>query len=90
MSQPQEPSISRPTTARSRPTWRKVARVVVAAVLILLGALWTLQGTGILRIEPIMCVADCRPVTGGSAGWTVAGLVTLAIGLLVLLRPRRR
>jgi hypothetical protein len=71
--------------------WRKTARVVVGMVLILLGLLWILQGADVVRIRPILCVADCQPVNGGSPGWLAIGVVTLVVGLVVagVLRRRR-
>ncbi|WP_211246502.1 hypothetical protein [Amycolatopsis taiwanensis] len=43
-----------------------------------------------MRIEPILCVADCEPVTGGSPSWLVAGVATALIGLVVAAAPWRR
>lgn len=67
--------------------WRKAARVVVGMVLILLGLLWILQGADVVRIRPILCVADCQPITGGSAGWLAIGVVTLVVGLTLVVGP---
>ncbi len=71
---------------------RKTARVVVGTALILLGLLWILQGADVVRIRPILCVADCQPITGGSPGWLAIGVFTLVVGLAVVgaLRRRRR
>ncbi|WP_336211623.1 hypothetical protein [Nonomuraea sp. LPB2021202275-12-8] len=71
--------------------WRRTARIVAGVALILLGLLWVLQGADVVRIQPILCVADCRPITGGSPGWLATGVVTLVIGLgLVSVLRRRR
>lgn len=69
---------------------RKTARIVVGMVLILLGLLWILQGAGMVRIRPILCVADCQPITDGSPGWLAIGVVTLVVGLRVVGALRRR
>jgi hypothetical protein len=72
--------------------WRQVTSVVAGVILSLLGLLWILQGADVVRIQPILCVADCQPITGGSPGWLATGVVTLAVGLTVMLVPwwRRR
>lgn len=74
-------------------TWRALARVAAGLVLVLLGLLWMAQGADLVRIEPILCVADCEPVTGGSPGWLIAGVVSALTGSAVIAapwRPRRR
>ncbi|MBB4943413.1 hypothetical protein FHR32_007813 [Streptosporangium album] len=72
-------------------TWRKTARVVAGMLLILPGLLWILQGADLVRLGPILCVAECQPITGGSLGWFATGVVTLIAGLGVagVLRRRR-
>lgn len=69
---------------------RTVVRIVVGTVLSLLGVLWILQGADVVRIRPILCVADCRPLTGGSPTWLAIGAVTLVVGLTVAGALRRR
>jgi uncharacterized membrane protein YidH (DUF202 family) len=69
---------------------RKTARVVVGMVLILLGLLWILQGADVVRIRPILCVAKCQPLTGGSPVWLAIGVVALVVGLRVVGVLRRR
>ncbi|MEV5768125.1 hypothetical protein AB0L34_26620 [Micromonospora sp. NPDC052213] len=65
--------------------------MVAGTALALLGLLWMLQGTDLIRIRPILCVADCQPVTGGSPGWLAAGVVAFVVGLAVAgFLPRRR
>ena len=48
-----------------------------------LGLLWALQGADLVHIEPVACVADCEPLEGFSATWLAAGIVTLAVGLVI-------
>ncbi|HVI59868.1 MAG TPA: hypothetical protein VM619_13490 [Luteimonas sp.] len=63
-----------------------ILRIVAGIVLVLLGSLWIAQGADLVRIQPILCFADCEPLVGGSIGWLIAGLVALAVGLLLLRR----
>ena len=59
-------------------------------ILVLLGGLWFLQGTGLVTIPPILCVAECEPLEGPSLPWAIAGLVALLVGAALLWRSRRR
>ena len=70
--------------------WRKTAKAVLGIVLVLLGLLWILQGADLVRIRPILCVANCQPITGGSPAWLAIGLITLVVGLGVVGVLRRR
>lgn len=74
----------------SRPRGRRTARVVVGTALILLGLLWIIQGADVVRLRPILCVADCQPIAGGSPVWFAIGVVTLIVGLGVVGALRRR
>jgi uncharacterized membrane protein SirB2 len=74
-------------------TWRHIVLVVVGVVLVLLGGLWLLQGANVVHVRPILCVTNCKPITGGSAGWLVAGIVGVLLGLGTVafgLRHRQR
>jgi len=69
----------------------KIVLLVIGVVALLLGGLWLLQGLGIVNIPPILCVADCEPIEGGSATWAIVGLVVAAAGAVaVYLGLRRR
>lgn len=74
----------------SRSRGRRTARVVVGMALVLLGLLWIIQGADVVRLRPILCVADCQPITGGSPVWFAIGVVTLIVGLGVVGALRRR
>lgn len=50
----------------------------------LLGLLWFLQGADVLHVRPILCVANCEPLVGGSTGWLMAGAVGMLVGILVI------
>ena len=89
MPRPAPPTPS-PARADERPaaTWRRVARIGAGVVLTLLGLLWVLQGADLVRIEPVGCVAECEPVTGGSAGWLTIGVLAVLAGLILLVGSR--
>jgi hypothetical protein len=70
--------------------WRKTVKVAGGMVLILLGLLWILQGADVARMRPILCFANCQPITGGSPGWLAIGVVTLVVGLRAVGVLRRR
>ncbi|WP_211228533.1 hypothetical protein [Glycomyces tenuis] len=70
--------------------WRRALRLSAGAVVSALGLLWIAQGAALLEIQPILCVAECEPVTGGSSGWLAAGVVAFLAGLAVLAAPWRR
>ena len=55
-------------------------RMIAGVVLVLLGALWTLQGFGIVG----------GSFMTGSTMWLVIGLVVLAAGIALLARRRTR
>lgn len=84
------PPTPSPARAEGRPvaTWRRVARIGVGVALTLLGLLWVLQGADLVRIEPVGCVAECEPVTGGSPAWLTIGVIALLGGLFLLGAPR--
>jgi len=62
---------------------KRIVGAVVGLVLAMLGLLWFLQGTGLVRLCPVLCFADCECVEGGSLFWAVAGAVTFAIGAIL-------
>jgi len=73
-------------------SFRGLARIVFGVALSLLGLLWLLQGADLVHIRPILCVANCKPLEGGSVGWMTAGALLLVVGSLVVasgIRGRR-
>ena len=64
--------------------FRALVRILFGVALALLGSLWLLQGADLVHIRPILCVADCKPLEGGSVGWMTAGALLLVVGLLVI------
>jgi hypothetical protein len=62
---------------------RKLARVA-GVICTLLGALWFLQGLGVVHIRPILCFADCAPIQEPSPAWAIIGFLALAAGILTM------
>jgi hypothetical protein len=63
---------------------------VLAGVFIALGALWALQGAGIVHVKPILCVADCTELQGVSGQWLLTGIGAIAVGMALWYLARRR
>ena len=70
--------------------YRALARILFGIGLTLLGLLWLLQGADLVHIRPILCVANCKPLEGGSVGWMTTGALVLVVGLLVIASGVRR
>lgn len=66
------------------------AGILVGAFIAFLGLLWFLQGTGILHMRPIMCVADCEEIVGTSPTWAIAGAVAVILGVLIAVLSVKR
>ena len=77
---------------RRIPTWNAKAAVltILGAIVAILGMLWFVQGLGIIQIGPILCIADCEPITGRSVQWTVIGVLALVLGIILVWAGRRR
>ncbi len=56
--------------------------IIFGAILALLGLLWFLQGADIVHIQPILCVANCQPITGVSPVWQMVGAIAFLAGTL--------
>jgi hypothetical protein len=69
---------------------RGLGLILFGAVSTPLGLLWLLQGADLVHIRPILCVANCQPLEGGSIGWMSAGAVFLVLGLAAIATGRRR
>jgi len=65
-------------------------RQIFAGLLIALGALWSLQGAGIVHLKPILCVADCAELRGASVQWLATGIGAIAVGAGLWYLARRR
>ena len=58
--------------------------VVFDVLCILLGALWLLQGVGVVEIDPILCVGECQALEAPSVTWAAIGGGVCAVGLLIV------
>lgn len=67
-----------------------VLKIVIGFVLFSVGLLWSLQGEDLIRMKPILCVANCEPLVGGSMAWLIVGIVTMAVGLGLLVTSKRK
>jgi hypothetical protein len=65
-------------------TMKISAFLFFGTLLIVLGLLWFLQGSDVIRLRPILCVANCEPLVGGSLLWQVVGAVTCVGGLSLI------
>ena len=63
---------------------KNVATTTGGVAITLLGLLWFLQGADLVHVKPILCFADCEPLVGGSAGWLIAGIVAMILGVLLI------
>ena len=68
----------------------RIVGVLIGAFIAALGLLWFLQGMAIIQMRPILCVADCEPIVGGSPSWAAAGVVAFVVGVGVALFSARR
>lgn len=60
------------------------ATTIIGVGLTLLGLLWFLQGANLVHLRPVMCLANCEPLVGGSAGWLIAGAAGMLAGILLI------
>lgn len=67
-----------------------VVGALLGAFIGFFGLLWFLQGTGILRMRPILCIENCEEVVGPSLTWAAAGAVVFIIGAIVVAFSMRR
>lgn len=68
----------------------QIVGVLVGAFIAALGLLWFLQGAAIIEMRPILCVANCEPIVGGSPFWAATGVIAFIIGLVVVILSARR
>lgn len=69
---------------------RQIVGAILGVFVASLGLLWLLQGTGVLRIRPILCIANCEEVVGPSPFWAAAGAVVLIVGVIVAIVSVKR
>lgn len=68
----------------------KIALIVIGLVAAGLGGLWIVQGIGLVRLKPVLCVANCAPVQGPSLTWALIGALVLLLGLFLLSKGVKR
>ena len=68
----------------------QVFKIGCGIVLLSLGLLWSLQGADLIRMKPILCVANCEPLVGGAVAWLAVGIVAMSVGLGLLVTSKRR
>lgn len=69
---------------------RQIVGALVGAFIAFLGLLWVLQGVAILQMRPILCVANCEPVEGGSLVWAAVGTIAFIVGIGITFISVRR
>src|SRR5690606_654371 len=55
--------------------WKHLVGLAFGILLMALGLFWFLQGADLIRVDPILCVADCEPLVGGSVQWQLQGVL---------------
>ena len=68
----------------------KIVLLILGAIGVLLGGLWLLQGLGLVRMEPLFCVAECETLEGPSPAWALAGFLLAAAGAVAVWFGLRR
>ena len=63
--------------------------MISGAILFLLGALWLLQGLGIVTMAPILCFANCTPIQGPAPVWAAVGAAAIVVGFLLFRLGRK-
>jgi uncharacterized membrane protein len=63
---------------------KRIAATVFGIILALLGLLWFLQGSDVVHIKPILCFANCVPLTGKSLQWQIIGAITFCAGVILI------
>lgn len=67
-----------------------LAGILGGGFIAFLGLFWFLQGTGILRLRPILCVTNCEEIVGTSPIWAMVGAVAFIIcSILVVMSVRQ-
>lgn len=67
-----------------------IVTIFLSIIMAFLGLLWFLQGSDIVHIKPILCFADCEPITGRSIQWQIIGAIVFAVGTIIIYASLRR
>jgi hypothetical protein len=63
---------------------------IAGIILLLLGLLWFLQGSDLVHIKPILCFANCTPITGKSMTWQIVGGVVFIMGAIIVYKNLKK
>lgn len=69
---------------------KKIILTIVGIIAALLGLLWFLQGSDLVHIKPILCFADCEPITGKSTTWQIAGAIVFVTGAAIIYKNLKK
>ena len=69
---------------------KSIVAIIIGVILASLGLLWFLQGSDLVHIKPIMCFANCEPITGKSLQWQIAGAIAFIAGVLIIYANLKR
>lgn len=69
---------------------KSIAAIIFGIILALLGLLWFLQGSDLVHIKPILCFANCEPITGKSLQWQIVGSIVFIIGAFITFKGFKR
>jgi hypothetical protein len=62
--------------------WKAGSVAVLGALVFAVGCLWLLQGSDVVRIDPVLCVGECEPLVGRQPAWQLTGGAAMVTGAL--------
>jgi len=62
---------------------KQIVFLLIGVVVASLGLLWFLQGADIIHLKPLLCFANCEPITGKSLPWQIIGAIVFIVGTLI-------
>jgi putative Ca2+/H+ antiporter (TMEM165/GDT1 family) len=65
-------------------TKKQIISIISGIIFSLLGLLWFLQGSDLVHVKPILCFANCEPITGKSLTWQITGAIFFIVGALLI------
>jgi len=68
---------------------KQIIAIIFGTIIFLLGLLWFLQGSYIVHMKPILCFANCEPITGLSLQWQIVGGTIFIIGAIIVYKSIR-
>ena len=63
---------------------KRIVFLLIGVIATLLGLLWFLQGADIVHLKPLLCFANCEPITGESLQWQIIGAIAFIVGILII------